>query len=295
MNSVFNNKTLSIIRKAIGNESYLLNAKVLFSSLIYLKDGNLEDSYIIKKTPNTPKFLEDWIIYLTMRSASRSFLTTAKMIRDEKDVNTYTKLDFFDFEDLERLFYAQKNESDLKKKKNVFLMSKSQTLQDIYDLQFYKEDFAEKHVMLHDNYGKRITELEDEEANKFLGYYNIKIVKDPIKGIDDALNYITEKIADYSPILCEIGPTILLDYITEKNKIDEKVYENFKEKPKKNINLDFVLISAYTGYLSKDCIGPKFPSISQLTNGLNLLFVSDEIPSENGYIKFYTYVKEKNN
>ena len=63
MNAVFKNNTLSIIRKAIGDESYLLNAKVMFSSLIYLKDGNLEDSYIIKKTPETPQFLEDWIIY----------------------------------------------------------------------------------------------------------------------------------------------------------------------------------------------------------------------------------------
>lgn len=272
--------TLSILRKAIGNESYLFNSKITFSSLIYLKGGNLEDSYIIKKTPNTPQFLEDWIIYLTMRSAARTFLTTGKMIRDEKDVDTYKNLDFFGYEDIERLFYAQKNEADLKKPKNIFTLSKSQSLNDIYDIEFYKENFAVKYVMLNEE-DKKIAS-DDEGVIKYFDNYNIKLVKDNILGVDDALKYIKMTINDYSPILCELGPTIMMDYLDERNK--KGIKENV---------LDFVLISAYTGYLSEDCIGPRFPSIKLLTEGLKLVNVSEEIPSENGYLKFYTYLRDE--
>jgi hypothetical protein len=278
MNCTLKNNTLSILRKAIGNESYLFKSKITFSSLIYLKGGNLEDSYIIKKTPNTPQFLEDWIIYLTMRSAARTFLTTGKMIRDEKDVNTYSNLDFYGYEDIERLFYAQKDEYDVKKPKNIFTLSKSQSLKDIFEIQFFKEDYAVKYVMLNEK--DKIVASKDESVIKYFDNYNIKLVDDEINGIDDAMNYIKKNVKDCFPILFELGPTIMMEYLDVK--------EN------EGSMLDFVLISAYTGYLSEDCIGPRFPSIKKLTKGMKLVNVSEEIPSENGYLKFYTYIKEEN-
>lgn len=286
MDCILKNDTLDILRKAIGKESYLFNSKILFSSLIYLKDGNLEDSYIIKKTQNTPKFLEDWIIYLTMRSAARTFLTTGKMIRDEKDVNTYSNIEFYGYDDIERLFYAQKTENDVKSPKNVFTLSKSQSIRDIYDLKFFKEEFAVKHVMLNDNDIKLPT--ENEEIMKYFDNYNIKLVNEKIGGVDDALKYIRMNINDYSPILCEIGPTTMMDYLNHNSN------EDLDNRGENNNPLDFVLISAYTGYLTEDCKGPKFPSIKDLCRNLKLVHVSDPIPSENGSLTFYTFIKDDN-
>ena len=281
MNKVLNQQTLHILRKAIGNESYLFQSKIMFSSLIYLKNGNLEDSYIIKKTTNTPKFLEDWIIYLTMRSTARSFLTTGKMIRDEKDVDTYSNLDFYGYDDLERLFFAQTQETDEKKAKNVFILSKSTTLDDIFQLNFFKEDFAIKYVMLNEK--DRSLALEDESAKKYFDAYNIRIIKeDKIACVNDAFMYMKKNIEFSSPILFEIGPTTLMEYMDElKPEQDEEGF------------IDFVLVSAYTGYLSEDCIGPRFPSVDKLTSGMKLVNVSQEIPSENGMLKFYTFIRER--
>jgi len=49
MDSCFAQNNLELIRRAMGSEQYLMNSKVMFSSIVYVEDEDLDNTRLILK------------------------------------------------------------------------------------------------------------------------------------------------------------------------------------------------------------------------------------------------------
>lgn len=291
MNKLWGTATLKTLRNAIGDESHLFNAHVLFSSLIYSGDGTSRNTKIIFKNEYTPQFIEDWQVYLMLRSLCRTWIVTGKVMRDEKDLNILKNINFFGYKDLEKYFYLHKDcqlhnelteelKKDLKYKKNVFVLSRNISSDDLAKIQFFKEEFSQKYIsaksvnMLQSR--KFFVSGEEADLSKFMKTNNIHIIQDDINNLKECVEYCKQNLYQPLPILIEAGPITLTNSLS-------------KENPHKNI-IDLILLSVYTGKLDNRCIGDEFPDIEEYPD-YRLVNVSQPIESESGYLKFYTYLK----
>lgn len=306
MKSIFSTKTLNILHKAIGEESlqYLEKSNVIFSSLIhcntnYLSSNTIDSKCnIILKKKETPKLLEDWYVYLILRSICKTWIVSGQNIRDEKDIDILKNLNFYDLYDVEKYFYmgkesfkfnhSEKITQEIIKKfqynRNIVILSKIFSFDEIICFKFFEENFAKKYLFSNPIIENKIKKLENlnlkfkiKEFREYLDKNQIYILKEEIKIFENLIKIIYSKVNNPLPILSEIGPT------TFKNILRGSEGEN---------PIDFILISVYEGQISKECIGPVFPSIQEIENkDYKLINVSEKIKSEEGILTFYTLVK----
>jgi hypothetical protein len=204
-----------------------------------------------------------------LRSLSNTWIVTGRNLREEKDTNIMKNLDFYGHKDIENFFYRRDSNTDEDKKKNVFVLSRKMNYDDFDQIQFFKEDWANKYVFNYNNH------LDD---NSFFIDNNIKLVMDVSLSEEENLYNSIEFCKDYlkEPILCEIGPTTFKEMLVNK--------ENQHK-------FDFILISVYTGMLNSKCIGSEFPKLTEIINsGYKLINKSDPIPSEKGELTFLTLI-----
>lgn len=288
MNKLLKPSTLSMLHKAINDEKYLLNSKVMLSSLIYSPTGSPSEAKIVAKNIHTPPFLNDYIVYLILRSICKTWIVTGQGLRCENELKVYNNVDFHGYNDIEKLFYLNEDCNKHEKpteylklraenRKNVFVLSNNISEEDLLQLKFFRDDFANKFVS---NYS-----FDAEGHRLFLQKHNITLLPNRTKTFSECLNYCVKYIPDSRPLLCELGPKALKSALDEQSQKFDKT-SNF-ECPN---SIDLILLSIYTGHLDSVSIGPDFPDINQYRE-YKLVNTSDSIPTEKGYLKFLTYIK----
>lgn len=296
MEKILSSSNLAIFEKAIGKNSikYFNKSKVFFSSLIYSKNfdnlifqrGNL----ILKEFSNP--FIEDWKVYITLRAHCKTWITTAKMLRDEKDLNTYHTFDFLGQEDLKHYFYKKEGKNNINNNdfsydsescRNVFIMSKTLKLEEIMSLRFFKEKEIKKYAMLNNDLNEKLkNNVNLNDLENFFNKNNITLVDQKLKDIKEAVSFCQNNLRIKDSILLEAGTSIMTNFFIEENDIKN----NQRENP-----IDFLLLSVYEGEINKESIGDCFTSFEELkTSGLLLVNISEKIKSEQGFLTFYTFV-----
>jgi hypothetical protein len=277
----------------------------MFSSLIHCNSNYLSSNCIdskcniILKKKETPKLLEDWFVYLILRSICRTWIVSGQNIRDEKDIDILKNLNFYDLHDVEKHFYmgieshkfnhSEKLTQELIKQfhynRNIVILSKTFSIDEIFSIKCFEENFAKKYLFSNPIIENEILKLEHsnsgsnlKELREFLDKNHIYILKEEIKKFENLIKIINHNVINPLPILAEIGPT------TFKNILSGSEGEN---------PIDFILISVYEGKISSGCIGPTFPSLEEIENkNYKLIHVSEKIKSEEGNLTFHTLVKK---
>jgi hypothetical protein len=291
MKNILNKNTFKLLTNTIGekNIKYLEKSKLIFSSLIHSSEDyiNSNKSNIIMKNVECPLFLEDWINYLIIRSYSRTWMVTRKIVKEETDIETFHTLNFHGYDDLEKYFYLgqdvllekfnsipkinQELIDEYTHKRNLLFLSKTISNEDITTLKCFRENYAKKYVVKNTNI------VENDLDKTFLEKNKISIINENLDTVQDYVNYAKNNLKDVFPILIEAGP------ITFNNILDK---EQFK--------FDFMIVSAYTGELHAKSIGLDFPTFGKLQNsGYELVNVSEKIKCEKGYIKLHTLVNRE--
>ncbi len=200
MEKFLSTPNLSIFERAIGKNSlqYFNKSKVFFSSLIYTKNFDnfiFQRGNIILKNFSNP-FLEDWKVYLTLRANCKLWITTAKMLRDEKDLNTYHNFDFFGQEDLRNFFYEIDDKKDIAYSysgdsnscRKVFIMSNTVLLKEIHTLKFFQEKKIQKYLMSNDNLTEELKSIGNlHNFKEFFIQNKIILIDRKFKDIKDAV------------------------------------------------------------------------------------------------------------
>jgi hypothetical protein len=291
------------LSKVIGqhNLPLFINSKVFFSSLVYCDKPN-NNLKIILKTPLSPILKEDWLVYLSMRSFARTWLITGKLLRDEKDEDTFQNLQFYKSDSIERYFYLGldeylKHENMLKPthelktifeyKRNVFIMSRLLNLKDLKSIKFFKEKFATKYVIKNSIIENELNSLKNPREIEYLNNYfsenKIKLLDvdfHDLDTFDKCVQYVQNNINSSSPILAELGPNTFTDVLEEK----------FGKNP-----IDFLIVTIYQGKINKECLGPDFPMLSKIERHGYRLIITSEQKTESGSLKFHTYALNKTN
>lgn len=291
MNKFFSRITLDILNRAIGEQSlkYLQNTKVIFSSIIYARSNYLDrtgNANIILKKKETPLLLDDWLVYLILRSFSRTWIVSGKNLRDEKDLNFLNDINFYNLNDVENYFYLGKESFDINSKiseslklkyqwnRNILIFSKSLTINQILTFPFFKETFAKKYILNNkhlENEYKQYLHLE------FFNKYQIKLIEN-ITNFGELVDYSLDSIENSTPILSEIGPSIF-----------SRVLQGLEGKN----SIDFIVISVFYGDLNPNVIGSEFPSLKTLIEGgYQVINISDKIPVPEGELQFYTLINK---
>lgn len=279
MENILKNTTFNIFKNAIGEKSlgYFYKSRTFFSSLIYNPGG---DEFILKNNGNlilknhSPKFVEDWIIYSIIRSHCKTWMTTRKMIIDEKDINTYHHFDFYGYEDIKSYFLRNRENGD--HMRNIIVLSNNISKEEILTNDFFKEKEIKKFIKSN-NAIKQDLYL-NRNFSEFLIKNNISFVESGLDSIEHCIAYSQNTLNADDSILVEAGQTVRKYFTSNENN-----------KP----IVDFLLLSVYQGDLNSNCLGYEFPSIDNLKNsGLELINISDKIKSEKGSLTLYTLVNK---
>jgi len=289
MQKILSKERLNSISTAVGykNLNLLNNCKILFSSLVYQNERNLN---IIKMNKDSPKFIEDWKIYTIIRSFCRTWIISGNSFRSEINLNKFANLEFYDANDVEKLYYYGKDyiryteditfeiKQKYKYRRNLFILSDSFTLNEIFNIDDMKDIYSKKFIKNNDNLSAQIENYPDKlYTQKFLQNNHINIINEKLLNIEDSISFC-ENLTDSIPILLEIGPKSL-----------KKLFEN-----KENL-IDLILIGIYNGELAHEFIGSEFPSINEIKfHGYDLINISEEINCAKGKLQYYTFFKIKN-
>jgi hypothetical protein len=300
MEKILNAKTLHILENSIGKNSmkYFMKSKTFFSSLIYSQNNYQSGNLILKNMGSQAQLIEDWVVYMILRSHCRTWIISGKNLRDERDVDTHKNLNFYGYDDIEKYFHVgneyikwthmEKLTNEVKSrynyKRNGFIISNKMQLSDLYDIEFFREKYCKKYVMINENLNNEILLHSDKvQLYKYFNDNQINIIFDKIKSVEDCINYCKTKIKS-EPILIEAGTMTMNKYLGDshtKNPSDV---------------IDFLLVSVFNGELNADCIGPNFISMSELQRGgYELINVSEKIESQKGYLTFYTFINKYKN
>jgi hypothetical protein len=302
MEKIFSSNSLKILCNAIGqkNLDFLIKSRVLFSSLIYCKDDyskssiyNLSPKIILKKK-ETPKLLEDWLVYLILRSICRTWVVSGQNLRDEKDIDILQNMNFYNFNDIEKYFYLGNNFakfehlekiteeiiSQYNHQRNLVILSKTLSIDEILNIKCFQENFAKKYLFTNPFIEKELKYSSHmEKLQEFLDRNHIYILEEKMINFENLIKIIKLKLENPLPILAEVGPT------TFKNILIGKEGQN---------PIDFLLISVYNGEISNNCVGQDFPSLDEIeSKNYKLINVSEKIQSEQGHLTFYTLVKRQ--
>jgi len=279
MENILNCNTLNIFKKAIGEKTlkYFKKSNAIFSSIIY-NPG--KDEFIYKNKGNlilknkSPKFIEDWIVYLIIRSHCQTWVTTRKMIEDEKHINTYHNFNFYGYTDIHNFFTRKRN--DLDNMRNIVVLSNIISKEEIFSNQLFVEKDIKKFVKLNENIRREL--IVNNEFSNFAKNNNIEFIVSNIDSMEDCLSYCKKSINANDSILIEAGES-------------SRNYLTYKKGNK--LIVDFLLLSVYQGELNEDALGSEFPSIENFTSmGLEVINISDKIKSEKGTLTFYSLVNK---
>ncbi len=288
MEKFLNSKSLKIFEQAIGKNSmkYLNSSKVFFSSLIYTR--NFEDflfnnGKLILKNFSNP-FIEDWKVYMILRSHCPTWITTGKMLRDENELCTFHDFEFFQNEDVKNYFYRKQNEKESEFSRNILIMTKTIEIMNIKNLKLFHEKQFKKYVMQNDILKKEIETNSQTKFGEYLEKNKIYFIKENINNIKEAILYCKDVLNVKDGILIEAGTNIMENFFLGEK--DHDSINCIRDNP-----IDFLILSVYEGEINNESIGNNIVSINDLKkSGLVLINISEKIYSEKGFLTFYTFV-----
>jgi hypothetical protein len=275
----FTPKTVETMAKLFGDLAFFENKKVFHSSLVYSYSDSPDKTYIINKDETTPTFAEDWYMYLFLRAYCHGHLTTGMVLRGEKNLDSYDEPNYGEEKDIEKYYYYGNSEAVYDKssrpKKPIFVMSNGITPQEIQSIPVFTKDYACKIVKSNPILDAEL-QNPDNAFQKFTRENQIEIVKDaPLGDIEEALRYLLNE-RKLRSVLVEAGTSVT-------GKLYEEDYVNTP--------IDVLVLSVYSGKLRESCVGKEFPSFSKILKKFKLAFKTAPIPSVEGHLIMYTFVK----
>jgi hypothetical protein len=313
--------------------TYLNKSKIIYSSLVHRQkennnnkdknknninknlnpnfDLNFNTKIILKNFKNP--FIEDWKIYLILRAHSDTQITSRNNIISEKDLNTYNDFDFLGDIELEKYFYKIKNKNknlpneefilnkeNLNFQRNFFIFSNKINIEDLLNLKIFSLRSYKKYIIKNAQLNQEINFYGKEKFEKFCEENKIFLIEKKFVDLREAIFYCKKNEVFLNrfgeKIILEVGVNAMKgffnscrnnisDYYDHKNDLfDIDLYSP----------IDFFLLSVYNGEIDEKNLGEDFTSFDEIENsGLILINVSNEIKSEKGCLRFYTFVNKR--
>jgi hypothetical protein len=180
--------TLELFSK-VSSLEHFKRANIMYSAIIHANTNT-----IINKLKDTPKFPEDWWAYSVLRAHTKSWIVSAKILRDEDMASSFDNdIDFMGAEDIENYFYRSK--------KNLLVLSKGKC--DFDGLNFLGSKYTDKYY---------ITNYKGNHE-RIVGVENLNNLK-------EAVDFCMKNFNNPLPLLFDAGPTTLKEVLKEEPILD---------------------------------------------------------------------------